>query len=92
MTLIVVLFRGVLTKGDYEDPNVEDLKTMNLSRLSTHFAFNTDSVVTYFCGDSKDCRTLGSGTAPEKAKGKINNSLFVCIFSSFSLNILFRGT
>ena len=81
MTLIVVLFRGVLTKGDYEDPNVEDLKTMNLSRLSTHFAFNTDSVVTYFCGDSKVCRTLGSGTALERAKGKINYPLFVYIFS-----------
>ena len=66
-----IQLQGVLTKGDFQDPNVEDLKTMNLSRLPEHFHFNADSVLTYFCGDSEDCRTLGSRTALRTAKGRL---------------------
>merc|ERR1712150_142645 len=71
------LYQGVLTKGDFQDSNVEDLKTMNLSRLSEHFHFNADSVLTYFCGDSEDCRTLGSRTALRTAKGNIKTKFIM---------------
>ena len=67
--------QGLLTKGDFQDPNVEDLKTMNLSRLSEHFSFNADSVLPFFCGDSKVCRTLGSQEALNTAKINIKNKV-----------------
>ena len=58
--MIQLLFEGVISSGDHSDPKVEDFKTMDLSKLSEHFSFNMDSVLPFFCGDSQDCRTLGS--------------------------------
>ena len=66
---------GVLVPGDYTDPDVASLQTLELRRFSSHSSFKMDSIVPFFCGDSKDCRTLGSKTALAKAKNNIEKKV-----------------
>ena len=66
---------GVITEGSYTDPDVMSLETMDLSRFSQHFSFRMDSIIPFFCGDTEDCRTLGSEKALRTAKTNIKDKV-----------------
>ena len=68
-------FAGVLTEGSYTDPDVKSLETMDLSRFSEHFSFKMDSIIPFFCGDTLECRTLGSEAALRTAKINIKEKV-----------------
>ena len=65
----------MITEGSYTDPDVLSLETMDLSRFSQHFSFRMDSIIPFFCGDSEECRTLGSEAALRTAKNNIREKV-----------------
>jgi len=85
------LYEGVITPGDITDPDVSNFETMDMTRFSHHFSFNMDSILPFFCGDSKDCRTLGSQAALNRAKFNVKKK-FVTVgvleFLELSLGVL----
>jgi len=65
------LYQGTMAPGDYADYRVDSLKTMKLSTFAENYSFRMDSQIPFFCGDSLDCRTLGSKHALETAMRNI---------------------
>ena len=65
----------MITEGSYTDPDVMSLETMDLSRFSQHFSFRMDSIIPFFCGDTVECRTLGSKEALRRAKINIKEKV-----------------
>ena len=76
---------GVMAQGNFLDPLVASLETVDLRRLSESFSFQMDSMVPFFCGDSEVCRTLGSQTALRRAKANIREK--VSVLNNLILNI-----
>ena len=64
-----------MTEGSFTDPDVMSLETMDLSRFSQHFSFRMDSIIPFFCGDTEECRTLGSEEALRTAQMNIKEKV-----------------
>ena len=76
----------MITEGSYTDPDVMSLETMDLSRFSQHFSFRMDSIIPFFCGDTVECRTLGSQQALRRAKINIKEKVESKLLPSSSLS------
>ena len=78
----ISVLQGLMARGDFQDPLVASLETVDLGRLSESFSFQMDSVVPFFCGESEDCRTLGSQTALRRAETNIREKVWCRLFRS----------
>jgi len=66
------LYSGIMATGDYTDYRVHSLENLDLDAFSENYSFRMDSQIPFFCGDSIDCRTIGSDEALKMAITNIN--------------------
>ena len=70
----------MITEGSFTDPDVLSLETMDLRRFSQHFSFRMDSIIPFFCGDTAECRRLGSQEALRTAQINIKEKVEILYF------------